>query len=257
MSTKNLRTGEIVSNFIPNSFQLPNAFVDEAMKKLSPTANLLYIVIVRKTRGWQKNKDAISLTQFEAITGLSRKTVIKAINELIEFGFVKEYAQKNAKAAKSYALNDSVFSTLVESPLVENLHRTSGEIPPVTSGKFPHTKTTIKTTNQKQGVYSEDFEKFWESYPRCKRKSDKSGTFKTFEKYKSVVTTEILIKILNAQKQDQSWIKQDGEFIPAPTTWLNQKNWENDYWTTQAPTKTGAQPDQPKALVRAVPKKYI
>ena len=235
MNTKNLNKGEIVSNFIPNSFQLPNAFVDEAMKKLSPTANLLYIVIVRKTRGWQKNKDAISLTQFEEITGLSRKTVIKAINELIQFGFVKEYAQKNAKAAKSYALNDGVFSTLVESPLVENLHRTSGEIPPVTSGKIPHTKTTIKTTNQKQGVYSEDFEKFWEAYPRCKRKSDKSGTFKTFEKYKSVVTTETLIKILNAQKQDQSWIKQDGEFIPAPTVWLNQKNWENDYWTTQVP----------------------
>ncbi|TQR66840.1 replication protein [Acinetobacter sp. RF14B] len=224
-----------MSNFIPNSFQLPNAFVDEAMKKLSPTANMLYIVIVRKTRGWQKNKDAISLTQFEEITGLSRKTVIKATNELIEFGFVKEYAQKNAKAAKSYALNDGVFSTLVESPLVENLHRTSGKNPPVTSGKIPHTKTTIKTTNPKQGVYSEDFEKFWESYPRCKRKSDKSGTFKTFEKYKSVVTTETLIKILNAQKQDQSWIKQDGEFIPAPTAWLNQKNWENDYWTTQAP----------------------
>lgn len=224
-----------MSNFIPNSFQLPNAFVDEAMKKLSPTANLLYIVIVRKTRGWQKNKDAISFTQFEDITGLSRKTVIKAINELIEFGFVKEYAQKNAKAAKSYALNDGVFSTLVESPLVENLHRTSGKTPPVTSGKTPHTKTTIKTTNPKQGVYSEDFEKFWETYPRCKRKSDKSGTFKTFEKYKSVVTTETLIKILNAQKQDQSWIKQDGEFIPAPTAWLNQKNWENDYWTTQAP----------------------
>src|SRR5574344_1990357 len=84
MNTKNLNKGEIVSNFIPNSFQITNAFVDEAMKKLSPTANLLYIVIVRKTRGWQKNKDAISLTQFEEITGLSRKTVIKAINELIE-----------------------------------------------------------------------------------------------------------------------------------------------------------------------------
>lgn len=224
-----------MSNFIPNSFQLPNAFVDEAMKKLSPTANLLYIVIVRKTRGWQKNKDAISLTQFEAVTGLSRKTVIKAINELIEFGFVKEYAQKNAKAAKSYALNDSVFSTLVESPLVEKFPITSGEIPPVTSGKIPHTKTTIKTTKQKQGVYSEEFEKFWESYPRCKRKSDKSGAFKTFEKYKSEVSLELLIQVLNAQKQDQSWIKQDGEFIPAPTTWLNQKNWENDYWTTQQP----------------------
>ncbi|MBF7693982.1 replication protein [Acinetobacter pollinis] len=136
-------------SFIPNSFQLPNAFVDEAMSRLSPTANMLYIVIVRKTRGWQKNEDAISLSQFEKITGLSRKTVIKALNELISYGFVEEYEQKNAKAPKSYSLNTSVFSTLVESPLVENLHPTSGEIPPVTSGKIPHTKTTTKTTNTK------------------------------------------------------------------------------------------------------------
>lgn len=144
-----------MSDWIPNSFQLPNAFVDEAMKKLSPTANILYIVIVRKTRGWQKNVDAISLSQFEEITGLSRKTVVKAIAELVEFGFVKEYAQKTAKSAKSYELNTSVFSTLVESPLVENLHRTSGEIPLVTSGEIPHTKTTIKTTNTKTNISKE------------------------------------------------------------------------------------------------------
>jgi hypothetical protein len=24
--------------------------------------------------------------------------------------------------------------------------------------------------------------------------------------------------------------KNDGEFIPAPSVWLNKKQWENDYW---------------------------
>ncbi|EYT15512.1 hypothetical protein J595_02519 [Acinetobacter sp. 1592897] len=35
---------------------------------------------------------------------------------------------------------------------------------------------------------------------------------------------------LEKQKSDVSWTKQDGEFIPSPSTWLNQKQWENEYW---------------------------
>lgn len=79
---------------------------------------------------------------------------------------MNEYAQKTAKSAKSYELNTSVFSTLVETPLVENLHRTSGETPLVTSGKIPHTKTTIKTTNTKTNISKEYSKKIRAEKPK-------------------------------------------------------------------------------------------
>ena len=249
-----------MSNWIPNSFQLPNIFVDEGVKNLSPTACVLYVVIVRKTRGWQKNKDAISLTQFESITGMSRKTVIRGLDELVSCNFVKEYTSKIRGSTKSYALNDSVFSTLLENEVVENLHQSSGEIPPVTSGKIPHTKTTIKTTLKNKGVYSEEFEKFWEAYPRCKRKADKTGTSKTFKKYQHEFDLDVLISILEKQKMDNSWIKENGEFIPAPTVWLNQKQWENDYWLNvkkEADVTQLSTPKQPQRQYKPKPKKYL
>ncbi len=92
-----------------------------------------------------------------------------------------------------------------------------------------HTKNSPHNNNnknkEKQGVgYSENFEKFWSAYPTCKRKSDKSGTYKTFTKHEGSFAIETLLSILEKQKSDVSWTKQDGEFIPSPSTWLNQNN---------------------------------
>src|SRR3989338_2000960 len=39
--------------------------------------------VIRKTYGYQKKEDRISLTQFEKWTGLSRATVVKALKNLV------------------------------------------------------------------------------------------------------------------------------------------------------------------------------
>lgn len=242
-----------MSKFTPNFSQVPNAFIDEIMVKLPDSSVKMYLLIVRKTKGWSKEVDSISISQFMKFTGKSRPTVVESIKYLVEAGIVLEH--EATRYGKTYSINDEIydgFFLLLPSKkilLVKIFNYSSKKTLLPLVKIFNTQKKLSKETNQKkkgapkkQVGFSEDFEKFWEAYPRCKRKSDKSGTFKTFEKYKSVVTTEALIKILNAQKQDQSWIKQDGEFIPAPTAWLNQKNWENDYWTTQAPVFSQATP---------------
>lgn len=140
-----------MSKFIPNSFQVPNALVDEALEKISGNAAKAYLLIVRKTRGWQKETDAISLSQFEKI-GMSRKTILAAIDELVSVGLVSKTS--GSKGVNVFSLNDSDWcknSTGGEIPLVEKLHHTGGETPPVTGGETPHTKDTIKNTIQKTG----------------------------------------------------------------------------------------------------------
>ena len=79
-----------MSQFTPNSFQVPNAFVDEVLNQISDAACKIYLVVCRKTRGWNKEMDSISLSQLEEITGKSRPTVIKAKNELINVGLLVE-----------------------------------------------------------------------------------------------------------------------------------------------------------------------
>ena len=93
-----------MSSFIPNSFQLPNAFVDEVMWQIGDVAAKLYVIICRKTRGWYKEVDSISLSQFQKISGKSRPTITKALAELIQVGLVIEC--ESTVYGNSFKLND-------------------------------------------------------------------------------------------------------------------------------------------------------
>lgn len=70
------------------------------------------------------------------------------------------------------------------------------------------------------------FSQFWLSYPR---KDDKSSSRKAWSK---IDVTEDLLKIillkLQAEKQSDQWNRDNGQYIPLPTTWLNKKRWENE-----------------------------
>ena len=93
-----------MSKFIPNSFQVPTAFVDEVMSQISDVAAKLYLIICRKTRGWHKEVDSISLSQFQKISGKSRPTITKALAELIQVGLVVEC--ESTVHGNSFKLND-------------------------------------------------------------------------------------------------------------------------------------------------------
>lgn len=97
-----------MSKFIANSFQVPNAFIDEMLFKLSGNACKIYLLIVRKTRGWHKEADRISYSQIQKYTGINhRATISKALDELLELGLI--FVQKgNEKSMSEYRLNDDL-----------------------------------------------------------------------------------------------------------------------------------------------------
>lgn len=94
-----------MSKFVPNSFQLTNAFVDDAMNKISDASVKIYLLIVRKTRGWGKESDSLSLSQLEELSRKSRPTVVKCLNELVKVGLVKKRHQ--SKFGNVYSLIDN------------------------------------------------------------------------------------------------------------------------------------------------------
>ena len=70
------------------------------------------------------------------------------------------------------------------------------------------------------------FEEFWDAYPR---KTGKGEARKIWQKLRP--NSELLQQILNAIKQQSTsdqWTKDNGQFIPYPSTWLNQQRWEDE-----------------------------
>lgn len=75
--------------YIPNSFQIANAVVDDFICLMSGNAWKCYAVIVRKTTGWQKEIDYISVSQFKNLTGIKTDvTVADALKELVELNLI-------------------------------------------------------------------------------------------------------------------------------------------------------------------------
>ena len=37
-----------------------------------------------------------------------------------------------------------------------------------------------------------------------------------------------MIKAINNQRNTEKWMKDKGQFIPMPFTWLNQRRWEDE-----------------------------
>lgn len=218
-----------MSKWIPNSFQLPNALVDDKyLAEMKGSALAMYIVIVRKTRGWQKECDRISLSQFTEFTGYNKDAVLTGVNKLVELGLVKRTSYENKTSF--YELNDQPLppeNLLYENPLAENQTSAVGKSAKMLSENPLHNNKENNLIKTKI-VYSEKFEEFWSEYPSCKRKGSKVDANKTFKKYEKY--SYLIISVLKKFKLDDSFTKNNGEFIPAPSSWLNKKHWENEFW---------------------------
>jgi hypothetical protein len=73
---------------------------------------------------------------------------------------------------------------------------------------------------------SESFAQFWHFYPR---KTGKDAARRVWQKLNpSEDLVAQMLAVLAWQKQQESWLKDGGQFVPHPATWLNQGRWEDE-----------------------------
>ena len=142
------------SKFIPNFLQVPNAVIDELLPDLTGAELKCYLVVIRKTKGWNKESDNISISQFMKATGLSNSAVIKACESLVKYGLlVKENGSRNTGiyTVNSYSKTTYEKSSQVtceESSPVKKVHSTYEKSSQVTCEESSHTINNIKNTTQ-------------------------------------------------------------------------------------------------------------
>lgn len=70
-----------------------------------------------------------------------------------------------------------------------------------------------------------NFGLFWDAYPR------KVGKHKALAAWSKLAPNDLLVSaILNAllwQRRQSGWLKDSGEFVPHPSTWINGRRWED------------------------------
>ena len=166
-----------MSKFIPNAFQIPNSVIDELLAKLTCAELKCYLFVVRKTKGWNKESDSISVSQFMEVTGLSNRSVITACESLVEMGLLERSGGErklNTYSVKAFEISQTGEKSSSDetgentSPTGEKFSQT-GEKSSSDLVKKVHTQNNNKNTIQNNNTSSS--EKIFQTEQRVKKYS--------------------------------------------------------------------------------------
>ena len=103
------------------------------------------------------------------------------------------------------------------------------------TSRLPESDTDTETDNKNpiahpsddatlaQKIYSKQFMAFWDLYPRKKSKGDAAKAFK-----KVHPSDYHMVRAgLEAAIKSADWLKDGGQYIPYPATWLRARGWED------------------------------
>lgn len=113
----------------------------------------------------------------------------------------------------------------------------NGDISP--QGDAPAPSARKKKPEKAAPAYDELFAEFWSVYPR---KIAKPKALKAFQKLRpDRELLGLMLAALERQKRSDRWKEAEGQFIPYPATWLNDRRWEDQ--TTVLGTTTARGPE--------------
>ena len=210
-------------------YQVPVAFfTNPYYKDLSNDSKLAYAILKNRLilsikNNWLDNDGAVYIfytqDKLSEIMNISKRTITNVINQLKENNLIDVVQQGRGLPAKIYVKKLKPNTNASKNDFIEsnNKQDTIDEIK-----EEKQVKEKSKTENKQQ----EYFSIFWASYPK---KVGKGAAEKSWKKIKP--TKDLLEKMLNAietAKQSMQWNKDNGQYIPNPATWLNQKRWEDE-----------------------------
>ncbi len=143
-----------------NYTRIVNKVIEQLVKQPLLGAELaICLFIIRKTYGFQKKEDEISLTQFEQGTGRSRPTIVKALKNLQLVNIVKLVKKGDSRISSNCWSFNKYYHTwklVKQSELVKHRVLTSKEIDKKLVKTAKHTKENYKrntkeTTSQSDG----------------------------------------------------------------------------------------------------------
>ena len=87
----------MTEGFVP----VPNAYF-EHLADLSGAELKVLLAILRRTVGWRKESDEISIEQLQQMTGLARNSVRAGLRGLLERGLIEQRSNATGSKAASY-----------------------------------------------------------------------------------------------------------------------------------------------------------
>jgi hypothetical protein len=173
------------------SVPVPWFFLDALMPAVTPHEFVVLLFVWRKTVGWDKARDWISLSQMQKGTGLSRNTILRAVGLWCSVGLVMRLERHGIRGTVAYAVNVDYDEATVLNRLGAPVHagnRSKGctstgstEVPPPVQGMNTQEVTIHRKPGRESDTHLSDREKTRKNIER-RRKLDQISTVREMMK---------------------------------------------------------------------------
>ena len=99
-------------------------------------------------------------------------------------------------------------------------------------------KSKSKSNKKIKDLCANNFSLFWDAYPKKRNKGDAEKAWEKLKLDKPLYRA--IMDKLEESKMSHDWIKDKGQYIPYPASWLNAKGWQDEL--------PGEQPAQTNAM---------
>lgn len=84
----------------------------------------------------------------------------------------------------------------------------------------------VKETPRSPGGEPGGFDDFWQAYPR---KVGKGAALKAWKRIRpNADLTARMLAVIRRESTSEQWVRDGGQYIPHPATWLNQGRWDDE-----------------------------
>ena len=235
--------------------QIPNAFIRNP--DISMKAKIILCILLGNKKGWHSYITGIKRMLKEGTSTI--KTGVKELEKnhyLLRIRFrekntkiwrgsfwaytdiqntfdiqetVKYLNSKNLECIVNKEVYPQVKNLQVDKPTVDNLLVDNQPLTILNNNKSNINKTiTSAEIDKTKKITPTDFDIFWKLYPRKTDKGKALTKWNTIcnKNNKDKPTLKEIKIAIHYQKKSERW--QDKQFIPNPTTWLNQSRWMDD-----------------------------
>lgn len=202
-------------------------------QEIPASAKLLYAEISSLTdsRGycWASN------AYFERLYDLSERTIVRLIRALENAGYIRILDAGGGSARRKIAAGINPLAGTPDKNVSTPLTKMS--VPPDKNVRENSKENSKKNNPPKapQGAAWEPemFERFWKLYPR---KRDKLKALRAWDKLKADrKLMQTMSAALKAQMATEEWQRDNGRAIPYPSTWINNRRWEDELEDAPSP----------------------
>lgn len=186
--------------------QIPNEWLRDT--RLSFKARGLLALVMSHSQGWSLSVNYLAENNQEG-----KDAIRSAIQELEQYGYLTR-TQVNEDGRFGEAIwitHDPSDLPMTENPTTDN------PTPKKNILKEEH----IKNKQENHAHLEEQFNEFWNAYPR---KLDKAKAFRAFKSAMKRAKFEDILAGVIAYRNDP---KRNPDFTKYPATWLNSDSWEN------------------------------